>query len=80
MRAIVAKDGKQRIQLDMSHRAVERLDQIKEDTDASSRAEVIRNALAVYGYLLDRRAQGFGTNGILVALEDTETGRRTTPC
>lgn len=49
---------KQRVQIDMSPRAVGQLDAIQKATDASSRAEVIRNALKVYGYIVDQKRRG----------------------
>ncbi len=51
-----------RIQLEMSARAVAQLDSIQKSTDAVSRAEVIRNALKVYGYLVQEREKGFKIN------------------
>ncbi len=39
---------KQRVQFDFSPDALQRLEDLKEKTDASTKAEVIRNALKLY--------------------------------
>jgi hypothetical protein len=40
--------AKQRVQFDFSPDALQRLEDLKEKTDASTKAEVIRNALKLY--------------------------------
>jgi hypothetical protein len=49
---------KKRLQLDCSDRTVARLDSILERTGASSRAEVIRRALELYGCCIALRDNG----------------------
>ena len=55
---LVAKSAKEmgkahhkKLQFDFSEEAIERLNDLRNITDASSRAEVVRNALRVYEYL-----------------------------
>ena len=43
---------KQRVQFDFSPEALQRLETLKELTDASTKAEVIRNALKIYEWLV----------------------------
>jgi hypothetical protein len=40
--------NKQRVQFDFSPEALQRLEDLKEKVDASTKAEVIRNALKIY--------------------------------
>lgn len=42
------KNTKQRVQFDFSPEALQRLEDLKEHIDASTKAEVIRNALKIY--------------------------------
>ena len=44
--------------LDMSERALAQLDELQAATDAASRAEVVRNALKIYAFIVEQRAQG----------------------
>lgn len=44
---------KERIQFDFTIEALRRLDQIKEKSGATSRAEAIRNALRLYEWFID---------------------------
>jgi hypothetical protein len=44
--------------LDMSAGALRRLDDLQRATDAASRAEVVRNALKLYAYIVEQRAAG----------------------
>lgn len=45
---ITKENTKQRVQFDFSPEALQRLDALKEKIDASTKAEVIRNALKIY--------------------------------
>jgi len=49
--------NKVRVVLDMSPGAVKRLDKLKADIEAESRAAVVRNALQIYEWLLQEVAQ-----------------------
>ena len=53
------KNDKLRLQFDFSNRAVERLDALVKAADCASRAEVVRNALRVYEYLVAKRHEGY---------------------
>ena len=44
---------KERVQFDFAVDALQRLDDIKQKTDATTRAEVVRNALRVYEWLVN---------------------------
>ena len=44
---------KERVQLDFSTEALERLDELKEKTGASTRAEVVRQALRLYEWFVN---------------------------
>lgn len=46
---------RKRVQLDFSPEAFRRLEQIKELADASSNAEVVRNALRIYEWFLEQK-------------------------
>ena len=50
---------RQRIQLDFSAEAYERLLEIKERADASSNAEVVRNSLRVYEWFLEQKRNDY---------------------
>ncbi|RYZ87525.1 MAG: hypothetical protein EOP04_11495 [Proteobacteria bacterium] len=50
--------AKTRVQLDMTPRALERLNFLKEKTEAASYAEVIKNALKLYDGLIAEVDQG----------------------
>ncbi len=56
------KKEKTRLQFDFSEDAIGRLDQLVKDTDSASRAEVIRNALRVYEYLVNQKREGYEVN------------------
>ena len=47
-----------RLQLDFSPDAYERLHRIREMSDASTNAEVVRNALRLYDWFLEQRHEG----------------------
>jgi len=53
------KGKKQRIQFDVTSEGLNALDDLKEFAQASSRAELIKNALFVYAELLRMRAEGY---------------------
>jgi len=46
------ENTKQRIQFDFSPEALKRLDDLKEKTDAATKAEVVRNALKLYEWFV----------------------------
>ena len=46
--------AKQRIQFDFSPEALKRLDDLKEKTDAATKAEVVRNALKLYEWFVSQ--------------------------
>lgn len=48
-----------RLQFDFADYAVNRLDQLVAETESSSRAEVIRDALKLYEHLLMRAKEGY---------------------
>ena len=52
------KDCK-RLQFELSGDAIERLNNLKKSTDASSKAEVIRNSLRVYEYITSMIKEGY---------------------
>ena len=62
----VAK-GKYRVQLDFSEEAFEELNSLQEKTNASSRAEVVRNALGVLKWATKNLREG---NKIVVERKD----------
>jgi len=45
---------KQRVQFDFSAEALKRLEDLKEHTDASTKAEVVRNALKLYEWFVSQ--------------------------
>ncbi len=47
-----------RLQLDFSPEAHERLMRIRERSDASTNAEVVRNALRLYDWFLEQKVKG----------------------
>lgn len=49
----MAEKQKERVQFDFFPEALQRLDSIKDKTEAATRAEVIRNALKVYEWLVN---------------------------
>ncbi len=49
----MAVKQKERVQFDFAPEALQRLDDIKERTGAATRAEVVRNALKVYEWLVN---------------------------
>jgi len=48
-----------RLQFEFSQDAVERLNNLKKDTEASSKTEVIRNSLRVYEYITSMINEGY---------------------
>ena len=57
-RSADAKTKKNRVQLDFAPRAMERLNTLKEKTEASSYAEVVKNALRLYEALIEEGESG----------------------
>ncbi len=49
----------QKLQFRFSVEAIKRLDHLKEKSSSSTRAEVIRNALQVYEYLIEQSDKGY---------------------
>ena len=49
---ITRTSTKQRVQFDFSSEALQRLEDLKELTDAYTKAEVVRNALKIYEWLV----------------------------
>ena len=49
---------KHRVQLDFSAEALDRLDLLMEKMDAASRAEVVRHALGLLDWMVDRLTDG----------------------
>ena len=56
--ADAAERATTRVQLELPPQAMERLQRLKERTEAASYAEVIRNALRVFEALVDEHAKG----------------------
>jgi hypothetical protein len=54
----VRKDRVHRVQLDFAPRAMERLNALKAKTEASSYAEVVKNALRLYEALIEETESG----------------------
>jgi hypothetical protein len=52
-------DHNKRIQFEFPPDAVERLDRIKQETNSGSYAELVRNALRVYEWIIDTQKKGF---------------------
>jgi hypothetical protein len=48
----IRTNTKQRVQFDFSQEALQRLEDLKEQTDASTKAEVVRNALKLYEWFI----------------------------
>lgn len=48
-----------RIQFEFPPDAVERLDRIKQETNSTSYAELVRNALRVYAWMVEAQKKGF---------------------
>lgn len=53
------KEKAKRIQFDFSPEALDQLNQLLINTDATSKAEVIRNALRLYEYTVNMLSNGF---------------------
>jgi mRNA degradation ribonuclease J1/J2 len=51
--------GRQRVQIDFTSEAVERLQQIKEMAEAKTNAEVVRNALRLYEWFLRQKKENY---------------------
>lgn len=46
-----------KIQIEFSHNAMEELERLKESTDATSYAQVLRTALRIYGWCMDHQQE-----------------------
>ncbi len=57
-RSADTKTKKNRVQLDFAPRSMERLNALKEKTEASSYAEVVKNALRLYEALIEETEGG----------------------
>ena len=55
----VGKERYKKLQFELSEDAIRRLNQLKEATDASSRADVVRNSLRVYEYMITMIKEGY---------------------
>lgn len=51
--------GRQRVQLDFTPEALERLRQIKDMAEAKTNAEVVRNALRLYEWFLRQKQENY---------------------
>ena len=51
-------EKKQRLQFDVSAKTLEALDDLRAQAGTSTRAELIRRALSLYGWVLAQQAQG----------------------
>jgi len=51
--------GRQRVQLDFTPEALERLREIKEMAEAKTNAEVVRNALRLYEWFLKQKRDNY---------------------
>jgi hypothetical protein len=51
--------GRQRVQIDFTPEAAERLQQIKEMAEAKTNAEVVRNALRLYEWFLRQKKENY---------------------
>ena len=69
-------DGKTRVQFDFSKDALTRLDYIKLETQAVSRAEVVRNALRLYEWFCKEVRP---SEKITIILDDESEARYTFP-
>jgi len=52
-------EQRHRVQLDFSSEAHERLQRLREKAEARTNAELVRNSLRLYEWLLDEKARGF---------------------
>ncbi len=57
-KTVVNVDGKCRLNLAISESVRERMEALKDSTDADSLTEVIRRALAAYEYIKEQQRQG----------------------
>ncbi len=51
--------GRRRVQIDFSRAAYDRLESIRERSEAQSNAETVRNALRLYDWFLRQREEGY---------------------
>lgn len=69
MSSNVAEAKSRRLQFEFSPDAYARLERMKEETDASSFAELVRNALRVYDWVKQKERDGYE----LALMKDNET-------
>lgn len=62
------KTGRQRLQLDFSPEAFGQLTQLRDKAEAKTNAEVVRNALRLYGWFLEQKKNNYR---IQIAKDDT---------
>jgi hypothetical protein len=53
------KSGRQRLQLDFSPEAFGQLQQLRATADVKTNAEVVRNALRLYGWFLEQKKNNY---------------------
>jgi hypothetical protein len=53
-----SKSEKHRVQFDFAPEALERVDRLVEVTEATTRADVVRNALRIYEWLVEKAREG----------------------
>ena len=53
------RQGSKRIQFEFSSDAVERLDRMKRETNSGSYADLVRNALRVFEWVVETEQKGF---------------------
>lgn len=58
-----------RVQFELDNDAVKYIDDIKKDVMAHSRAEVVKNALAIFRWAIDKVGQGYR----IVAINESES-------
>lgn len=58
-----------RVQLELNDEAVNYIDKMKQDTAAASRAEVVKNAMAIFRWAIDKAQHGYR----IVAVKEGET-------
>ncbi len=55
----MAEKSKERLQFDFSQEAIDRLDELKERSGATTRAEAVRNALRAYEWIVNELAPDY---------------------
>jgi hypothetical protein len=52
-------NDKKRIQFDFTDKAFDRLKELRDKNKAKSMAEIVRNALRIYDFLLEMKTEGY---------------------